>query len=252
MKRHEDLRGTAGMRRAVSKVRLRVCRNRVARAAVRTRLPVLQRRDLVRLGSDYGGWWVPEQAIRGVRRAYCAGVGNDVTFDFALIERYDCEVWAFDPTPSVIDAVARWTTPEQWHFEPVGLWDSEGVIRFYAPGLPDHGSLSATNARRTDDFIEARVEALAEIMHRLGHDRLDILKMDVEGAEGRVLESMLSSRIRPTVLCVEFDEPEAPWRTRRRVRSLLAAGYALVMIEHWNYTFLLLDEHSSPRRQDVN
>ena len=222
-------------------MRVRAYRNRITRAAVRVRLPVLERNDLVRLGSDYGGWWVPGQAIGTGGRAYCAGVGNDVTFDIALIDRYDCEVWAFDPTPKVIDAVTQWDTPERWHFEPVGLWDREDVIRFYSPALPDHGSLSATNAQRTKVFVEARVEALPAIMRRLGHDRIDILKMDVEGAEGRVLDSMLSAGIRPTVLCVEFDQPEAPWRTRRRVRSLLAAGYVLVMVEHWNYTFLFRD-----------
>jgi FkbM family methyltransferase len=208
-------------------------------------LPVFERDDLVRLGSDYGGWWVPEQAISTGGCAYCAGVGIDVTFDVALIDRYDCEVWAFDPTPSVIDAVVGWDTPDRWHFEPVGLWDRESTIRFYAPARLNHGSLSATNAQRTEDFIEARVEALPAIMRRLGHDRLDILKMDIEGAEGRVLESMLSSGIRPTVLCVEFDQPEVPWRTRRRVRALLAGGYVLVRVEYWNYTFLLADAHPS-------
>jgi FkbM family methyltransferase len=195
---------------------------------------------------------VPEDAIRAARCAYCAGVGNDVTFDLALTDRYGCEVWAFDPTPSVIDAVARWTTSERWHFEPVGLWDSEGVIRFYAPEVANHDSFSATNAQRTDHYIEARAEPLAKIMHRHGHERLDILKMDVEGAEGRVLESMLSSRIRPTVLCVEFDEPEGPWRTRRRVRSLLAAGYGLVAIERWNFTFLLVDSKGASSDESVD
>jgi FkbM family methyltransferase len=233
------------MRRAISRVRMRAYRNRVARAAVRVRLPVLERRDIVRLGSDYGGWWVPEQAIKAGDRAYCAGVGDDVTFDVALIDRCGCEVWAFDPTPRVIEAVPRWDMPERWHFEAVGLWDQEEVIRFYFPALRNHGSLSATNAQGTERFVEGQVESLPAIMRRLGHDRLDLLKMDVEGAEGRVLDSMLASDIRPTVLCVEFDQPEVPWRTRRRVRALLAAGYAVVKVEHWNYTFLFVEAHPS-------
>lgn len=188
---------------------------------------------------------MPERAINAGGCAYCAGVGNDVTFDIALIDRYDCEVWAFDPTPQVIDAVTHWCTPDRWHFEPIGLWDQMGVIRFHVPVLPDQGSLSATNAQRTETFIEAWAETLPGIMRRLGHDRLDILKLDIEGAEGRVLESMLLSGILPTVLCVEFDQPEAPWQTRRRVRALLAAGYVLIKIEYWNYTFLLIKDTSS-------
>jgi len=125
MELDEHLRGHRGTRGAVSKIKLRVCRNRVARAAVRARLPVLERNDLVRLGSDYGGYLVPEDAIRAARCAYCAGVGNDVTFDLALTDRYGCEVWAFDPTPSVIDAVARWTTQNGGTSSPSGC----GTVR---------------------------------------------------------------------------------------------------------------------------
>jgi FkbM family methyltransferase len=229
----------------VKRVRRRILRNRVIRAAVRARWSVHRRSDLVRLGSEYGGWWVPENAIAPGARAYCAGVGNDITFDLALVDRYGCEVWAFDPTPAVVAAVTTWSTPAQWHFEPVGLWDRDDVIRFYAPSAPGHGSLSATNAQGTAAFIEAPVEALPAIMRRLGHDRIDILKMDIEGAEGRVLAAMLRTMIRPKVVCVEFDQPEAPWRTRRRIRELLAAGYVLNKVEYWNYTFLRLDAPST-------
>jgi len=229
------------MRRTLSILETRLYRNRVARLVVRAFLPASARSDLVRLGSDYGGWWVPERDIAAGSRAYCAGVGNDITFDLALIERYGCEVWAFDPTPAVVEQVGLWDTPDRWHFDPIGLWDEQGVIRFYAPAMRGHGSLSATNAHRPSEFIEARVESLPLIMQRLGHDRIDVLKMDIEGAEGRVLDAMNSTGIRPRVLCVEFDRPEPPWRTRRRIRDVIAAGYALVRSEHWNYTFLLQD-----------
>ena len=101
----------------------RVVRNRLMRAAIRSRLPVIQRPDLVRLGSAGCGWWVPEGLIAPGGIAYCAGVGQDITFDLALIERFGCHVWAFDPTPSVVDAVRSWVIPPQWHFEPVGIWN---------------------------------------------------------------------------------------------------------------------------------
>ena len=229
----------------IKRIQRRVLRNRIIRTTVCARWQVQARSDLVRLGSDYGGWWVPENAIARGARAYCAGVGNDITFDLALVDRYGCEVWAFDPTPDVVAAVTTWATPAQWHFEAVGLWDRNDVIRFYAPSVPGHASLSATNSQGTATFIEAPVDALPAIMRRLGHDRIDILKMDIEGAEGRVLASMLRTTIRPQVVCVEFDQPEAPWRTRRRIRDLLAAGYFLSKVEYWNYTFVRLESPST-------
>jgi FkbM family methyltransferase len=191
----------------------------------------------VRVGTDYGGWWIPEDLVPAGGAAYCAGVGTDISFDLALIERYGCEIWAFDPTPAVIEWVARQRTPTRWHFEPVGLWDRTGVIRFYVPAAEDHISLSATNAQGTTRSIEGPVESLDAIMNRLGHRHLDLLKMDIEGAEGPVLRSMLAAGIFPSVVCVEFDQPEAPWVVARRIRDVLDAGYELNKVERWNYTF---------------
>jgi FkbM family methyltransferase len=221
----------------VPTIRHRALRNRLTRAAIGAALSVEESTDIVRLGSDYGGWWVPEELIPDGSIAYCAGVGTDITFDLALIELFGCEVWAFDPTPRVIEWVAEQSTPPQWHFEPVGLWDRADTIRFYLPANPEHGSLSATNAQGTDHYIDAPVEPLDAIMRRLDHTRIDLLKMDIEGAEGRVLDAMLVAGIKPTVLCVEFDEPETPWRVVRRVRDILAAGYVLNKVDLWNYTF---------------
>jgi hypothetical protein len=82
-------------------------------------------------------------------------VGSDISFDLELVERYACEVWAFDPTPGVIDWVADQGVPESWHFEPVGLWDSAGTIPFYVPSDPRYGSLSATNIHGTDNYEAA-------------------------------------------------------------------------------------------------
>ena len=75
-------------------------------------------------------------------------------------------------------------------------------------------------------------------MDELGTERIDLLKLDIEGAEHEVVRSMLERGIRPTVVCMEIDQPVKPlafWRTVRRVRR---AGYALVAVDSWNLTFL--------------
>ena len=75
-------------------------------------------------------------------------------------------------------------------------------------------------------------------MRELGHDRIDLLKIDIEGAEHRVVRSMLAAGIRPTVLCLEIDQPVRPWTFWRTVRRIRVAGYDLVAVDHWNLTFL--------------
>ncbi len=195
----------------------------------------------MRLGSSYGGWWVPARSLDGESVAYCAGVGTDISFDLELIRTFGCQVWAFDPTPASVSWVKTQAFPDEWHFVPVGLWDEEGTIRFYAPADERLGSLSATNIHGTDRYVEAPVSTLAALMERLGHERVDLLKLDIEGAEGRVLASMFDAEIRPRVLCVEFDQAESPFRLARRIRSILAQDYVLKRIERWNYSFARRD-----------
>jgi FkbM family methyltransferase len=205
------------------------------------------REDLLRLGSDYGGWTVPATLLDGNSVCYCAGAGEDITFDLALAQRYGCEVYVFDPTPRAIAHVQRVAAGNpRIHFQPVGLWDREETLKFYAPANPAHVSHSVVNLQRTDTYFEARCCSLSDLMRHNGHDRLDLLKIDIEGAEYRVLQSLLANRIQARILCVEFDEAVRPLTRASRARitesvdSLLDSGYMLVAQEgRSNYLFVM-------------
>jgi FkbM family methyltransferase len=212
-----------------------------------TRQHLHPRKDLVRLGSDYGGWIVPSTPLERNSVCYCAWAGEDITFDLALTERFGCQVHIFDPTPRAIAHVERVAAGNPLiHFDPLGLWNCEATLKFYAPANPAHVSHSVLNLQHTDTYFEAHCCSLADLMKRNGHDRLDLLKIDIEGAEYRVLQSMLESRIHPGILCVEFDEAvhsvtrAVRARVTQSVRSLLDSGYALVEQEgRANYLFVL-------------
>lgn len=211
-----------------------------------TRRPIRTRQDLARLGSRYGGWVVPLMALDAASVCYCAGVGEDISFDLALIERFDCEVHAFDPTPRAIAHVARVAAGNaRLRFQPVGVWDADEQLRFYAPADPAHVSHSVVNLQNTAAYFEAPCRSLRSLMQARAHDRIDLLKLDIEGAEHRVIASMLAARIPVAVLCVEFDEaalgvtPERRSRIGATVDALAAHGYDLVARDgRANYTFV--------------
>ena len=194
---------------------------------------------LEKIGTDYGGWIVPTALVRPGWRCYNGGVGEDVSFDLGLIERFGCEVFAFDPTPrAIVYAEPIAAREPRFHFLPVGLWSTDAVMKFWAPRNPTHVSHSALNLQRTHEWFEAQCRSVPSLMAELGHDAVDLMKVDIEGAEHTVLASVLASGVKPTVLCFEIDQPVGPldfWRTLRRVR---AHGYELVAIDSWNYTFL--------------
>ena len=196
------------------------------------------REDLMRLGTEYGGWWVPGSLLGPDSICYCAGVGTDISFDLGLIQTFGCRVWGIDPTPKTIDWIGGQDLDPRFTLLPVGLSDEPGDLRFYAPENPDHVSHSVKNIQRTATYFTATVQTLAGIMAELGHDRVDLVKLDIEGAEHDTIRRMLADGLRPPVLCVEFDQPEPLSWGRATTAALRRAGYDLVKLEGLNLTFV--------------
>lgn len=226
----------AALKRLVSRVRGKLLQQVVTRVLVRRRDD-----DLVRLGSGYGGWWVPADVLAPGTAVISAGVGEDTTFDEELIAR-GCEVWAVDPTPRAQQHVAErlrgGSLTERFHFLPVGLWHRDETLRFYAPADPSHVSHSILNVQRTTTWFEAECWSLSRLLEHAGMESPDVVKLDIEGAEIEVLRTVIEGTARPRVICVELDAPLPEWRTTRLLRDLRRAGYRLAHAEGWNLLLL--------------
>ena len=131
---------------------------------------------------------------------YSFGVGTDVSWDINLIEKYGCTVHAFDPTPRSIAWVESQKLPVQFNFHPYGLGRRDGVMKFYDP--PNPKNVSYSSARKNGVPSEFPVKRLATIMRELGHDHIDILKIDIEGSEFEVLPDIRHLPIQQII--VEF------------------------------------------------
>lgn len=185
------------------------------------------------LGTDYGGWPVIEGSLTPSSRVYSFGVGHDISFDLAVMARYNCMVDAFDPTPRCIEWLAQQELPGGLRFHPVGLSDQTQTLRFSAP--PEEAFVSYTVADRADasEVVELPVRALDEIMKDLGDTEIDLLKMDIEGSEYAVIADMLEKRIRPMQICVEFHHRKFGYlesQTREAIAGLRAAGYRVFYV----------------------
>jgi FkbM family methyltransferase len=205
-----------------------------------------KRNDLKRIGTKYGGWVIPAGMLHEKSICYCAGCGEDISFDLGLIQAFGCDVYAFDPTPRSIKYVKENAGDvSEYHFYEWGLWDKEDTLKFYVPKNPEHVSHSLVNLQKTEDFISVKVKRLADIMKELGHQQVDLLKIDIEGAEYKVLQSILEDDLDIPVICVEYDECFNPLdnnyreRVQSSVNSLIAKDYRLVYSQgRGNYTFV--------------
>jgi FkbM family methyltransferase len=206
-------------------------------------LAVTPREDLIKLGTSYGGWSIPAGSLSADSVCYLAGLGEDATFDLSLIERFGCTVYAFDPVPEAARHAALVSAREpRFRFRPVGLWSSDGALRFYDNAEHSFVSRSATNMHATGSFVEAEVRSVRSLMTELGHERVDLLKLSVEGSEYEIVDHVLADHLEVGILCVEFAQPAPIEPIVRRVRALEVGGYQLVNASlppfNWKLTFV--------------
>ncbi|MDX2079431.1 MAG: FkbM family methyltransferase [Terrimicrobiaceae bacterium] len=177
-------------------------------------------------------WTFCQDLLNAGSIVYSGGVGKDISFETELQERFGCQIWLFDPSPTGRETMddPRYHSPSL-HFEPLGLAGTDGVIHLAPPSNAEEGSWFASHSTLSD-VVSVPCEKLSTIMARNGHRTIDLLKLDIEGAEYEVLESVLSDRIPVDQICVEYHHGMLPGikrsQTIRSVLRLLAFGYRLV------------------------
>jgi FkbM family methyltransferase len=216
---------------------------------------------LTRLGTSYGGWTLPTSNVRSGSTALCVGAGEDISFDVELNKK-GITVYTLDPTPRAREHVARVlasanggarasinNSPVEFYdmqgfdetrfkFLDVGLWNQNTLMRFFAPRDQSHVSHSIVNLQHTEQYFEAKCMTLRSVCESLKLDAIDILKLDIEGAEHTVLKNMVEVGPRPSVLCVEFDEIGNPLdggymeRILDTMQMLKEAGYKFRHLEN--------------------
>lgn len=188
----------------------------------------------IRLGSDYGGWVINPEILNKNSIVYSFGIGEDVSFDLAVIEKFGTTVHAFDPTPKSINWLKTQRIPNELLYYEYGIANHDGVLKFYPPENPNHVSHTILYRENTKSkAIEVQVYQLKTIMNTIGHKRIDLLKMDIEGAEYEVIDSILSSSIPIKQLLIEFHHrfPQVGLqKTKDAIYKLNQAGYRVFAV----------------------
>ncbi|MCC6612963.1 MAG: FkbM family methyltransferase [Anaerolineae bacterium] len=146
------------------------------------------------IGTDYGGYSICPSALPPEPIVYSFGIGKDISFDTTLIDNYHAHVFAFDPTPRSAEWLKKQQLPQTFRWFEYGLSHQDGVMTFYPPENPDYVSHSMIhNSTLVSEGISLPVKRFSTIAKDLGHHRVDILKMDIEGSEYEVLPDILSA-----------------------------------------------------------
>jgi FkbM family methyltransferase len=182
-------------------------------------------------------WTIVTRGFRSDAIIYSGGVGEDITFEQELIRRFGVKIHIFDPAPVAQQTIAL-ANNDRLLFKPIGLTASADG-KFSVGG----GTSSKTWLKAGGDE-SLPCTSLAREMKMNGHDRIDLLKIDIEGFEYEVLESCLADQIPIRQICVEFHDffPEIPKkRTKEMVRALESNGFDLIHRHRHDHTFLQRD-----------
>ena len=216
------------------------------------------RRRTRHLGTRYGGRHVAHEAIASDWVVYSFGIGKDVSFDLALIGQFGVTVHAFDPTPESLSWVARQALPAGLIIHPYGLAERDGSLEFFPPEGLQAVSHSVIERRHSRPSITLPVKRLDSIAAELGHSRIDLLKLDIEGAEYAVIEDLERLQLRPRQVLVEFHHRFREIgleRTRQAVACLRRMGYGLFSVsssgEDYGFIYLGPAEYETPPPQQL-
>jgi FkbM family methyltransferase len=192
-------------------------------------------------------WCICPVGITKDSIVYSFGVGDDISFDQALIDRYDLSVFAFDPTPNSVEWVKSQNTAEKFQFYPYGLSDDDGTIKLF-PRVTRKGKSKEMftmvhEGNSDEDALELPVHRLKTIQRMLNQDHIDIIKMDIEAAEYSVIDDLIECGISAYQILVEFhhrfDNVEKR-KTLDAISKLNKAGYYIFFISQLGreYSFI--------------
>ncbi|MBU4199181.1 MAG: FkbM family methyltransferase [Verrucomicrobia bacterium] len=197
------------------------------------------------LGVGRGSWCVCPDALNAQSIVYSVGIGADISFDLALISRFQAVVHAFDPTPRARDWIRTQTVSSRFVYHDYGIAAYDGMLAFHAPKNPGSAHFSPVPRYRGAPLcqVAAPVKTLKTIMAMLGHARLDVLKLDIEGGEYDVIKNILADRLSIRQLLIEFHHNYRTIRfnqTLEALRQLREAGFRIFRISPRGLEFSLV------------
>jgi FkbM family methyltransferase len=186
------------------------------------------------MGGQYGCWPVVPNRLTSDSIIYSFGVGEDASFDIALMKLTGAKIYAFDPTPRSLDYVNNNSIilGDKFIMHDFGLSGKNEDVTFYEPKNIKNVSHSIFS-KGEDRSITVTMKTLKSIMQSLNHTYIDLLKMDIEGAEYGVIDDMINNKIFPSQLLIEFHhrfKNIKARKTKKYIKILIKNNYQLFYV----------------------
>jgi FkbM family methyltransferase len=169
---------------------------------------------------------------------------NEGDFTRAMVQQFGCRVHALEPNPYLFADLQRSAIPGVT-VQNVALADTRGPRPFVLMENTEYSHFSSAG----DSGIQVEAVTLGDLVSQIPKASIDLIKMDIEGAELDILECLPSEVMeRFRQITVEFHQflyPESRPRVEAIKKRFRDAGFWVVDFTRTNMDVLFL--HSSAR-----
>jgi FkbM family methyltransferase len=175
------------------------------------------------------------------------GCSYEADFSVSLIRQYGVRAFGVDPTRKHSAALRKLEARHPGRFVHLryAIAAADGVLTFTESRTNESGSLLQDHVNVLQDETtryDVKAVTLPSLLRHIGVDAVDLLKLDLEGAEYELLDSVTDEQLRPfKQVFVEFHH-HAVSRFQaadslRIVRRITGFGFNAISVDDHNYLF---------------
>ena len=158
------------------------------------------------IGTEYGGWMLDLELVPRDSTIISAGVGEDISFDLHLMKTRACKIVGVDPTPKSHRFIESQKDLNNFELIKMALHSDDGnIIKMYKNKRSDHVSesilLDHQSVNNFDSYFSETI-SLPSLLKK--YDNISVIKMDIEGSEYDVIQSLKNIPNTVKQFCVEF------------------------------------------------
>lgn len=189
------------------------------------------------IGNKYGGFIINPEIINNKSIIFSFGIGKDISFDLELIKIYNCTVYAFDPTPDSSSWINSQILPVNFKFHSFGIGVDDSYSNFYLPINKNFISGSVLKSKHLlNEPIIVELKSLESISNMINIFEIDILKIDIEGLEFKILQNLPKDILIKQII-VEFHNRNSFFgnlKARQTIKKLYNDGFRIFAISETN------------------
>ena len=210
-------------------------------------------RGYERFGTHYGGWWVNTKIIDKNPLLIDCGLGEDISFPIEFIKQFpDASVIGVEPNPRSLKHCYK-NCPAGMEIIEKAFWiNNNKTLLFHLPrsdeDLPDGADGVSGSVHDSHEYVDGgdTLEVItidfSSILLHAGRNECDILKLDIEGAEYEVLDSLLNDNLlcKAKQLLVEFHHGVTQHTnsdTEKSINKITSYGFDLAYVDGRDHVF---------------